>query len=151
MDTSVGERLVAIQSPRTLRSISEWICFSLMEELDCLVTNDTFATKKIKGYVRASAASPQLIFWASLMSCREKSMFCGAGRSPNRKVLRISAPRLNGKKRFLGPHKGLQISQLKLFFNLEMTVILPLLLIRRPIKLCLKHFQITQQHLEFRL
>lgn len=62
MDTSVGERLVAIQSPRTLRSISEWICFSLTEELDHLVTNDTFATKKIKGYVRASAASPPVDF-----------------------------------------------------------------------------------------
>jgi hypothetical protein len=49
MDTSVGERLGASQSLGTLRSILEWLCFSLKEELDHLVTNDTFSTKKIKG------------------------------------------------------------------------------------------------------
>lgn len=37
-------------------------CFTLREELDHRITNDTFATEKIKGCVSASALVPQLIF-----------------------------------------------------------------------------------------
>ena len=106
MDTSVGERLGASQSLGTLRSILEWLCFSLKEELDHLVTNDTFSTKKIKGG-GASVASPP-VDCASLTSCRESLR--------RRKVLKTPAQRLNGRKRLAGFHKGLQISQLKHFW-----------------------------------
>lgn len=37
-------------------------CLTLREGLDHRLTNDTFATEKIKGYVRASAAGPPVDF-----------------------------------------------------------------------------------------
>lgn len=45
-----------------LSEASRGASFTLREEVDHHVTNDTFATEKIKGWVRVSAASPLVDF-----------------------------------------------------------------------------------------